>query len=258
MMCTSDRRRAAAVVVVAMLVGCEFNAMPTGDSQIAPQSIGANSGDVKVLKGGQDKVIGIEIRGDDTENTSPTRWLNESSLRTIRLIRIVVDDASLTQMAKLPSLEQVTFEHCTLRGNLATLSKNTRLQKIVFMVVNVDMEDVSEEWFSSESPLTDVYLPHVSNVSSRMGVIARLPSLEVLSVAYSDITDADVQRLRNLDRLRSLNVTKTRLTDDSLKHLEQMSTLRTLFIDLNSDLTDAAIARLRNANPELDIYADGR
>ncbi len=69
----------------------------------------------------------------------------------------------------------------------------------------------------------------------------------------TQITDAGLVHLEGLTSLQELNLDNThQITDAGLVHLEGLTSLRMLFLH-NTQITDAGVAKLKEALPECDI-----
>ena len=79
-----------------------------------------------------------------------------------------------------------------------------------------------------------------------------LKGLQSLDAAFTDITDAAVDRLAVLSRLQSLDLSGTQITDASLEKLTACPKLR--YLTLRDTLTsESAIQRLRQHKPLIDV-----
>jgi hypothetical protein len=83
----------------------------------------------------------------------------------------------------------------------------------------------------------------------------RLPNLRVLSHSgNSSITDAGVRVLATLTCLEELDLEwSERLTDDALDALAMLPRLRWVDLSFCFGVTEAGLARLRRARPEVKI-----
>jgi hypothetical protein len=109
------------------------------------------------------------------------------------------------------------------------------------------------------------YLTYLDLQQSRitddaMIYIGNLASLKRLHLGYTCISAKGLAHLRNLKRLRSLDLTGTSIViDDALEYLEVMSSLR--WLDLRStpktEASPSAIERLKNRNPNLEFHPAG-
>src|SRR5947209_20048265 len=83
--------------------------------------------------------------------------------------------------------------------------------------------------------------------------LCELRRLDALDLAGTDITDDGLRRLSDLRWLRCLRLSGTGVTDAGLRHLESMTGLRALHLRDCPGVTDAGVARLRDALPGCDI-----
>ena len=78
-----------------------------------------------------------------------------------------------------------------------------------------------------------------------------MTNLETLSLVNTQITDAGLQHLKGLTKLRELRL-YTQITDAGLEHLEGLTNLESLFLG-GTHLTDEGVKQLGKALPNCDI-----
>jgi hypothetical protein len=94
-------------------------------------------------------------------------------------------------------------------------------------------------------------------------VLANLPYLYCLDLSGTRVSDQTLKALANHPTLRLLNVSNTQITDEGLAHVARMPRLMGLFLATGSAnsiptrLSDAAVAELKKARPDLRIYDSG-
>lgn len=87
-------------------------------------------------------------------------------------------------------------------------------------------------------------------------LLARIPTLEVLVLICTRITDSGLKPLRRLRRLRELDLRGTRISNRAVAHIVRMVNLR--IVDVRGTrMTANGIARLRAARPELLVLTTG-
>lgn len=145
-------------------------------------------------------------------------------LRGITSLSLTLADEDSNQvfqrLACLPALTRLT-----LRGEVA---EQTLVQ------IGLQCGQLKELYVRRQKELTDA------------GVrgIAELPSLEVLALSGSSLSDTELQLLKPLQRLRWLDVNESNVSDLGLQVLTAFPSLR--FLDLSqSDITDAGLGQLK-------------
>jgi len=84
--------------------------------------------------------------------------------------------------------------------------------------------------------------------------IASLPNVNRLILYGTRITDAGVDRLKNMSRLEDLMLNDNDIGDTCLDCLAALPSLKHLYLD-QTKVTVAGIERLRRLRPNLDIRA---
>jgi hypothetical protein len=93
-------------------------------------------------------------------------------------------------------------------------------------------------------PVIRVHLFEGKTVGIGLAPLAKLPEIEWIGLHASDITEADLEHLKGLTKLRRLGLVDTRLNDAGLKRLEGMTSLEMLYLNENP-ITDAGLENLR-------------
>jgi len=95
-----------------------------------------------------------------------------------------------------------------------------------------------------DKPVTKVHLYAGKTSGIGLGPLAKLPEIEWIGLHLSDITEADLEHLKGLKKLRRLGLADIRLSDGGLKRLEDMTTLEILFL-MENPITDAGLDHLQ-------------
>jgi hypothetical protein len=82
--------------------------------------------------------------------------------------------------------------------------------------------------------------------------IDKLTELQLIDLAWSTTTDEGLAQLKDLRNLRDLGLNGTPVTDRGLAHLEKMPGLQQLW--LSKKISEAAVEKLREARPDVQIY----
>jgi Leucine-rich repeat (LRR) protein len=99
---------------------------------------------------------------------------------------------------------------------------------------------------TSGPDVTDAELEHLKNLT-------QLSELELIDTR---ITDAGLDRLKGLTKLEKLNmIGATKLTDAGLKHLKELTNLRTLILS-GINITDAGMEHLKGLTRLEDLILD--
>lgn len=132
-----------------------------------------------------------------------------------------------------------------------------------------DMPELVVNYSNVEGPLSDQDIALLGPVGERLaelnvgGVIAgdsvvaqvgRLSGLRRLNLSRSQITDAAIGHLGGLSRLEVLNVYGCPIGAASIEAIAGMPTLKRVYV-WQTGMDDAAVARLRELRPELEVIA---
>lgn len=141
------------------------------------------------------------------------------SLKEINLYGTPVTDAALDALAQLPRLEKARLRQTNVRGERAGAF--------------AEMQSL-RELDLSECPVQDAALEPI-------GKITRLGSLNLW---LTEVTDAGIEHLQNLEELESLNLDNVSgITDAALDTIGQMSKLQLLHLG-GTSITDAGLPKL--------------
>src|SRR4051812_23675500 len=81
---------------------------------------------------------------------------------------------------------------------------------------------------SPGKPVIEVTLAYSSVTDEELEHLKCLPHLQSLDLTQTQVTDAGLEHLIGLTRLRTLNLSYTEVTDAGLKHLKGLQNLQTL------------------------------
>jgi len=88
-----------------------------------------------------------------------------------------------------------------------------------------------------------------------IAAIGKIASLEDLLIVGDSVTNAGLDQLKNLSRLKTLALGAHAITDDGLVHLESLRSLRQLEL-VEPNISNAALIRLKKALPQCLIKPD--
>jgi hypothetical protein len=145
-------------------------------------------------------------------------------LRELNLTHTKITDAGMERIGKLAGLEVLSLE-CTAISDsgVKNLRELTRLRELDLGL----------------APVTEVGLGHV-------GRLARLEVLTIGGNPASRVTDAGLEKLEGLKRLRRLKLSWPGITDAGLEHIGKLSCLEVLMIGAvpATAVTDAGLEHL--------------
>jgi HEAT repeat protein len=183
-----------------------------------------------------------------------------------------IGDAGLAQLAELKELKWLDLRDTNVTtAGLRHLVELTRLREL-----NLGRCDISDEGLKHLAQLhslkvlslygtqvTDDGLAHLTGLTSLEEVrlpehatlfgVARLSGLTKIEGLPQSVTDADLEPLQALTRLRHLDLARASVTDAGLVHLKPLTNLRTLSL-VGTKVTQPAVEQLRAALPDLVVY----
>jgi Leucine-rich repeat (LRR) protein len=93
-------------------------------------------------------------------------------------------------------------------------------------------------------PVTEVHLYAGKTAGIGLAPLAKLPEIEWIGLHLSDITEADLDHLKGLTKLKRLGLADLKFGDDALKRIENFTTLEKLGLSENP-ITDAGLDHLQ-------------
>lgn len=161
-------------------------------------------------------------------------------LKTLSLIQTRITDKSISFLHELTDLESLD-----LRGNAMTdhtLLMLKPLKNLRFLFLNGERMDI-----------TGRYLDLVQLSEDGVSAIAELEKLENLELSNCGLTDHALRYIAKLQSLESLVLSRNNeITDAGLQHLKSLQKLRQLFITSTS-ITHTGISDLQTALPQCQI-----
>ncbi len=101
-------------------------------------------------------------------------------------------------------------------------------------------------------PITEVDLYGVQDIDAALAHIQRLEHLGHLGFGETNVTDANLEKLRGLTGIESLDLDGTGVSDSGLEHLVGLSGLRWLHLT-GTKVTEKGIEKLQQALPNCEI-----
>lgn len=164
-----------------------------------------------------------------------------------------VKDSGLVFVTGLRNLESLTIDSPHIKGsglaNLAGLSKLRSLN-----VEGTGVNDDSLAHLEECKSLKELNLGSTRVTPRGLSHIAKLTQLESLNIDFLErpLTDADVQPLTALSKLKALVVSNSELTDAAFESLRAFTHLETLNIE-GTHVTDAGVADFQKALPKANV-----
>jgi Leucine-rich repeat (LRR) protein len=93
-------------------------------------------------------------------------------------------------------------------------------------------------------PVTEVHLYAGKTAGIGLAPLEKLPEIEWIGLHDSDISEAELDHLKGLAKLRRLGLAHLKLDDASLKRIEVLTTIEILFL-MENLITDAGLDHLR-------------
>jgi hypothetical protein len=93
-------------------------------------------------------------------------------------------------------------------------------------------------------PVIKVHLFGGKTAGIGLAPLTKLPEIEWIGLHLSDITEADLEHLKGLTKLRRLGLADIHLSNDGLQRLEGMTMLEILYL-MENPITDAGLDHLR-------------
>jgi Leucine-rich repeat (LRR) protein len=93
-------------------------------------------------------------------------------------------------------------------------------------------------------PVTEVHLYAGKTAGIGLAPLEKLPEIEWIGLHDSDISEAELDHLKGLTKLRRLGLAHLKLDDASLKRIEDIATIEILFL-MENPITDAGLDHLR-------------
>lgn len=222
----------------------------------------------------------LSLDGTGANNDCGALLAGISGLTWLSLVDTGVDDAICKQLAGCPRLESLDLTGTRISdASAASLGENKRLKKL-----SVAAADIGDQWIrtfvekrseAGAAPTRAVLeegrrglsqlanavgadrltaLPVVGRVAEAGLEYFDVPSLEMLDLERTRVTDRGVQDLVSLPGLAWLNLDGTRITDAALESLRRIPTLRTLSL-METRVSPAAIERFQTQCEQCEVYS---
>jgi hypothetical protein len=172
-------------------------------------------------------VTSVSFRGRPVDEPQLARVADLRYLGSLNLAGTRITDRQLCRLGELPRLASLVLSDTAVTdAGLACLRRLDRLESLHLC----------------RTPVTDSGLIHLRPLSQ----------LAILDLSQTEVTDDGLVHLAGLPNLSWLLLAGNEVTDRGLVHLESVDSLRRLTL-LDTDVTPEGAARLKRANPNLDI-----
>jgi len=145
-----------------------------------------------------------------------------SKLETLELSATKISSESLRLVDSYPRLRELNLSGTSVDdAGLALLNRCQRLEELTLGVTydTTGGRPPRNRGTIQAAPITDAGLATL-----------RIPSLKMLNLRGTQITDAGLEHLKQLPQLQELNLVRTGITDDGLRHLGRLKQLTTLHL----------------------------
>ncbi len=202
------------------------------------------------------------VYNPNAELTIP-KWLRRSvgddffqTVGSVAVCDAKLDEAILRQLTKLRGLRGLAIRNSTVAAGGG--SQIGRLKDLEWLVLNnVTFED--DTW-SLPIGSHDLSVLHITDTSVNAASYKRLASFRTLVHLTLDgvpATDTELESLRRLDKIDTVNLSRSCITDLGLPIFAQMTALRSLTLS-ETNVTDAGVAALRRQRMDILVTYDHR
>jgi internalin A len=236
-----------------------------------PESSRVRDGDLRVLAAFPD--LGwFEADGTSISDAGLVHLAGLKQLRNVRVVETGITDAGFKTLGGMPQLRnlQIAATEITDRG-LAELAKLPNLE--LLWLANTSVTDAGVASIQHLPKLQQLNLSKTRVTDACIPMLKNLPRLRKLYLAQTAITDQGLKELGELHNLTGLFISNTKITDAGLKHLAGLTNLAELVltygnisvaalsslqaalvktkigIAIETEISDADIAKLRAALP---------
>ena len=238
------------------------------------ECLGQARGDVRVPAG--EKVM-LSIGPDACRDLSPLAILRPNDLHCIGFtpaehgrINTMADDTCIPHLASLTGLKELFLNGTNITNKGMRSIKDFKALEHLWLPSRVTNEGLN--YVAESQSLKRIYFPYFTQskvTNAGLSNLARLTSLEVLSLGGSRIGDAALAHvaklpslrflqlwgenfsnkglvhLRDIPSLRLLSLEQLRVTDEGLAHLSELTELECLDLKNMSGVTEEGMSHLR-------------
>jgi len=162
-------------------------------------------------------------------------------ITAVNLGKTSVKDDDLKRLAELKSLKTLVLVETLVSDTGLLYLKDISLNSI--SLVSTQITDKGLGYLSNMPSLTILYVSETAISNAGVERLKDMIQLDILFLANTQIDDIGLGHLAGLTNLRQLYMNNTRITDSGLKHLKGMKQLQTLGLGATS-ITNAGLKEL--------------
>src|SRR5262245_50254960 len=146
---------------------------------------------------------------------------------------------------------QIVLLHALLMavGSWAAAGEKSKEQEEAIAAIKKMKGRVEFDTKRPGKPVTKVHLYAGKTAGIGLAPLAKLPEIEWIGLHLSDITEADLEYLKGLTKLRRLGLADIKLSDAGVKRIEDMTPLEILYL-MENPITDAGLDHLQKRSEE--------
>ena len=187
------------------------------------------------------------------------------SLDGFCLTEMPMGDTDFIANFTVSSVAGILFSGCknltdATLAHIAQLSKDAPKPLVGFQVCNMAVSEAGIESVLKSMPKDEVVelgFPHTSATERLLPQIAGMINLGYIDLSGLPITDAGVEYLESLPKLKWLYLRKTQISDDCIGSLVKLKRLQILNLR-ETAISQTTIEQLRAALPECEILHEGQ
>ncbi len=172
------------------------------------------------------------------------RYLQESSVKYLRLHDSTLSDQDLRDVATLPNLESIHLE----RTNVSDVTVVPFASVPHLLAIWLDNTQITGTGLRNmQGPLKVFYLHGCPITDEGLEAICTNRELRELYLTSSRVSDDGVAHVANLHKLDQLKLVNSQITDNAVKYIAEASNIHNLWLD-NTSVGDQTLAGLRSSN----------
>jgi beta-lactamase regulating signal transducer with metallopeptidase domain/Leucine-rich repeat (LRR) protein len=195
----------------------------------------------------------INLRGTDTSDEGLAHLKNLTSLERLSLSETDTSYRGLPHLSKLTAMEHLSLKGTKLSDRGLANLKELRSLKYLRMD-DTPIGDRGMVHLRNLKSLQALYLP-TNRISNRgLAQLTGLPVLKELHLASQErVTDAGLAHVAKIQSLEQLSIGGPRITDTGMSHLAKLTGLENLSLS-NCRVSDAGLAELRPLKSLRSLY----
>jgi hypothetical protein len=194
----------------------------------------------------------------DSSLPKPNRRWYQFSLRTLLVFVLLASLGASWLAVRLHHARRQRDAVIAIRAAGGTVGYDYEVDKTNMFIVQ-EAEPPAPPWlewlfgddFFADVVLVDVYEPDFGDADVEH--LKDLTELRSLQLSSTQVTDAGLEHLKGLANLTDLRLHHTQVTDAGLEHLRGLTKLKALYIPFTR-VTSKGVERLQRALPNCEIY----